>query len=192
MFICRTIQGCFPLHLARTRGRNFQWSSQVDWLEFLAMLKSPRFSIWTGGLNCDCVQGSYTKLLSCNFLITATRLPSSPFCEHGQTVICVLVIHSFPLLYKCSTAPNPASDLCACEIRPLATSSPRVSACALCCNIATFRLQFKVISCNMVWIAYNHNVIQMRPISTWRSSASNHHWASNLYVLQLIPFPNVE
>ena len=49
-----------------------------------------------------------------------------------------------------AAAPNPASDLCPRKIRPLVTSSPRVSACALCCNIATYRqFQFEFISCDI-------------------------------------------
>ena len=55
-------QEYFPLLLARTRGRNFQWSSKVIGPNILPCqklsLKSPRFSMLTGGLNYDCVQRS--------------------------------------------------------------------------------------------------------------------------------------
>ena len=74
---------------------------------------------------------------------------------------------SFTLSLPCTNLgqhqipPDCASDLCPREIRQLVTSSPRVSACALCCNIATYRpFQFEFISCHIVWTAYNHNVIR--------------------------------
>ena len=87
------------------------------------------------------------------------RVPHSASTAKPSSVSFTLS-ESFPVLYKCGTAPNPASYLCPREIHPLAISSPRVSACALCCNIATYRrFQFEFISCNMVWTAYNHNVV---------------------------------
>ena len=47
------------------------------------------------------------------------------------------------------------------EILPLATSSPRLSARVLCCNIVTYRqFQFEFISVHIVWAAYNHNAIR--------------------------------
>ena len=117
----------------------------------LKQIKVGCFPWWHGQQSGECPRGS----------MDIEKIPSLPLCEHGQTVN--LVIHSFPVLYKFRTAPNPASDLCPREILPLATSSPRLSACALCCNTAKY-LQFQLlmdfIKFHIVWTAYNQNVIR--------------------------------